>query len=203
VLLIGRRYFSRSFKHHSCRIFSHRASQPEFEVFEPFDRLRAKIRRRSRIREEVRVRQLPQVLDRLIELSRRLSILRELPAQRFGVGEPLLRFTAELLSIFGRQARRPLLELSAARDATAVRHSATAELTVGVSLPAALLALLPLLPALPLLALLTALALLALLTALPLLALLTLLAVLPLLSLLSLIPLLTLALPLSVLLRIL
>jgi len=67
VLLIGRRYFSRSFKHHSCRIFSHRASQPEFEVFEPFDRLRAKIHRRSRIREEVRVRQLPQVLDRLID----------------------------------------------------------------------------------------------------------------------------------------
>lgn len=104
MLLVRRRNIARAFEQNASRIaFTESASQSEFEIFEAFDRLGAKVRSGPRVLKDACVGELTQPVDRAIQFRGRKSLLRDLLAERLGVVEPLLCFAAELLRIFGRQ----------------------------------------------------------------------------------------------------
>lgn len=187
MLLVRGRHVARTLEQHTRRIaLAQLSTKPKFEIFKTVDHLRAKGRRRARILEILALRHLSKILNRVVELSGRLSLLLELLPQRFGIGQSLRRFARELLAIFGRQLSAAA-RIRAIRNPAAVRHSAATQ-TLLPALTAGTAAAVLLLAALGLLALL------ALLPALSLLSLLPLLATLALLSLLTTLPLLTLGL---------
>ena len=145
MLLVGRRDVAGALEEDARRVAAAQgAAQAEFEIFKAFDGFRSEVGGRPRILEVARVRQLPEVLDRLVELLGRNAVLRELFAECFGVGEALRCFSAELLRVVGSEAL--------ARQVAAARHAAAVLLGAAVSY---LLAVAALLPAILLAALLT------------------------------------------------
>jgi len=104
LLLIRRGDVAGTLQKHACRITAERATETEFKVFESLDGLRTQVRGGSDVLERGRVHHLSEAVDRTIEVLRRYALISELFAKRFGIGESLLRLTAELLRVLGGQS---------------------------------------------------------------------------------------------------